>query len=111
MIFDRKVYRRINFFIAFKKRFSIFNLGKNTYKPQSLEILYPSLVKEIDTQRLEFLNKYCHTNAFTLKYKRIYLELSKCNACMECKKFDGIVFSKVGDLNKLIDGSFLPLDR
>lgn len=110
MIFERQVYRKINFIKAMFKKYRLFNLPRFKGHRLAVESVYPASVNEIDSSRIDLMNLKCHSNAFIIKHKKIFIELSKCNSCMECKS-SGIIFTKIDQVGKILDEKYLPLDR
>lgn len=111
MIFERQVYRKINFISAMFKKYALFSLPKIKESYLSIESLYPASIKDIEISKIESLNQKCHSNAFVIMNKKISIELSKCNSCMECKNSEGIIFSKIDQISRIIEDKYLPLDR
>lgn len=110
MIFDKKVYKKVNYISYFVKKINLLKFKYKNNKSISFANLYPISHRELTDDEISFLNKKCHVQAFKNKSGKSIVEISRCNSCLGCESENLIHFQIIQDYSKVED-NLLPVYR
>lgn len=92
MIFDREVYLKTNIFKESLMRL-VDSFKKNDCENQVRKIFLPKVVSK--EQDKDLLIQSCSYSAIDHKESKFFLDLNKCNLCLDCLSVDGVVLKEV----------------